>query len=46
MGKSCSGLSRRTVDEQSRADNAITEQSGGEEGGMEGRCVMYLLEKR
>lgn len=41
--ESRSGLSGGTVDEQSRADNAITEQSGGEEGGMEGRCICVFF---
>lgn len=43
MQESRSGLSRGTVDEQSRADNAITEQSGGEEGGMEGLCIYVFF---
>lgn len=42
--ESRNGLSGGTVDEQSRADNAITEQSGGEEGGMD--VFVYFSETR
>lgn len=41
--ESCSGLLEGTVDEKSRADNTITEQLGGEEGGMEGRCISVFF---
>lgn len=44
--ESRSELPGGTVDGKSRVDNAITDQSGGEEGGMEGRCIYVFFETR
>lgn len=42
MEESRSRLSGGTVEAESRADNAIAKQSGGEEGGMEGPMGVIL----